>query len=98
MATAEESHKPQQSPASHTNGTRERPASNAGCALTGQSGATDLAAVSRHLARFMFDLQADGYEADEAMRELAWADDRIHDFWLGQASAVVAFLGLELCA
>jgi hypothetical protein len=58
----------------------------------------DMAAVSRHLARFMFDLQADDFEADEAMRELAWADNRIHDFWLGQASAVVAFLGLELTA
>jgi hypothetical protein len=54
--------------------------------------------VSRDLARFMFDLQADGYLADDAMRELAWADDRIHDFWLDQARAVVAFLGLEMCA
>jgi hypothetical protein len=59
---------------------------------------TDMAAVTRHLARFMFDLQADGFEAVEAMRELAWADDRIHDFWLGQARAVVDFLGLELSA
>jgi hypothetical protein len=64
----------------------------------GPGGVADLEAMSRRLARFMFDLQADDYEADEAIRDRAWADDRIHDFWLGQASAVVAFLGLELCA
>lgn len=47
------------------------------------------------LARFMFDLQADSYDAVDAMRELAWADDGIRDFWVGQAGAVVSFLGLE---
>ena len=50
------------------------------------------------LARFMFDLQADDYDADDAMRELAWADDGVRGFWLGQAGAVVSFLGLEACA
>jgi hypothetical protein len=98
MATPDESNKPRQGRVSDFDCTRERTASNPDFALTGQSGVRDREAVSRHLARFMFDLQADDYEADEAMRELAWADDRIHDFWLGQASAVVAFLGLELCA
>ena len=54
--------------------------------------------VQVHLARFMFDLQADDYNADDAMRELAWADSGIRGFWLGQAGAVVSFLGLENCA
>lgn len=54
--------------------------------------------VSERLARFMFDMQADGYDADDAMRELAWGDDNVHEFWLGQADAVVSFLGLGLCA
>jgi hypothetical protein len=100
MATPEESNIPDQGRGVgvDANGTRERTAGTPDFALTDQCGVTDMAAVSRHLARFMFDLQADAYEADEPMRDLAWADDRIHDFWLGQASAVVAFLGLELCA
>jgi hypothetical protein len=58
---------------------------------------TDTASLSERVARFMFDLQADDYEADDALRELAWADGGIHDFWLGQADAVISFLGLELC-
>jgi len=98
MTTAEESNKPQQGQVSDTEGTREQSAGIPGLALTGSCGVADMAAMRRHLARFMFDLQADDYEADEAMRELAWADDRIHDFWLGQARAVVAFLGRELAA
>jgi hypothetical protein len=65
---------------------------------TFQHSAPDSAEVSRRLARFMFDLQADDYQAADALRELAWADDHIHDFWLAQARAVVAFLRLELCA
>ncbi len=60
--------------------------------------AQDPAAVDLRLARFMFDLQADDYDADDAMRELAWADDGIRGFWLGQAGSVVSFLGLEACA
>jgi hypothetical protein len=52
-------------------------------------------AVSERLARFMFDLQADDYDAQHALRELAWADDDIRGFWLGQADAVVSFLGLD---
>jgi hypothetical protein len=98
MATSDQSNKPEHVPVSDTHGTRERTASNPGFALPGQDRDTGATAVSRHLARFMFDLQADDYGADDAMRELAWADDRIHDFWLGQAGAVVAFLGLERCA
>jgi hypothetical protein len=57
--------------------------------------AENASAVGQRLARFMFDLQAETYDADEALRELAWADDRIRDFWLDQAGAVVSFLGLE---
>jgi hypothetical protein len=49
------------------------------------------------LARFMFDLQADAYEAGDALREQAWAEDDVSEFWLGQAGAVVTFLQLELC-
>jgi hypothetical protein len=98
MATPRDSHKPQQGRDSDTDGTRERIGSTPDFAPTDSSGVREMAAVSRRLARFMFDLQADDYEAGEAMRELAWADDRIHDFWLDQANAVVAFLGLERCA
>jgi hypothetical protein len=54
--------------------------------------------LNQRLARFMFDLQADDYEADDALRELAWCDEGVRDFWLTQAGAVVAFLELETCA
>ena len=45
------------------------------------------------LARFMFDRQADSYEADPAMRELAWADPDIQKFWDTEAHAILEFLG-----
>ena len=60
--------------------------------------AAQAAPIQLRLARFMFDLQADDYDAEDAMRELAWADDGIRGFWVGQAGAVVSFLGLEACA
>ena len=44
------------------------------------------------LARFLFDQQADEYGADEAMRELAWADTFIQSFWLDQAQGILDFL------
>lgn len=44
------------------------------------------------LARFMFDRQADSYEADPAMRELAWADASIRQFWDDEAQAIRGFL------
>lgn len=44
------------------------------------------------LARFMFDRQADSYDSDPAMRELAWADPGIRDFWYAEARAVLRFL------
>jgi hypothetical protein len=53
-------------------------------------------AASR-LGRFLFDLQADQYDATDPMRELAWADDRIQAFWHAQADAVVGFLCLDRC-
>jgi hypothetical protein len=53
-------------------------------------------AITR-LARFMYDRQADSYDADPAMRELAWADLDIRRFWIVEATAVIHFLaGLEL--
>jgi hypothetical protein len=51
--------------------------------------------MSERLARFMFDLQADDYDAQGAMRELAWAERNARGFWLGRANAVASFLRLE---
>lgn len=51
-----------------------------------------MSTILEDLARFMFDQQADDYGADEAMRELAWADTNIRSFWLDQASGVLDFL------
>jgi hypothetical protein len=49
------------------------------------------------LARFLYDRQADSYDADPAMRELAWADLQIRRFWIDEATAVIHFLAaLEL--
>jgi hypothetical protein len=58
----------------------------------------DSEATVTDLARFMFDLQADTYDAHDAMRELAWADENIRGFWVDQAGAVVSFLRLDRCA
>lgn len=55
-------------------------------------------AVTRRLARFMVDTQADSFDAQDAMRELAWADGSIRGFWLDEADALVTFLGLEEAA
>ncbi len=45
------------------------------------------------LGRFLFDRQADSYEADSAMRELAWVDPDIRSFWIAEAGAVLEFIG-----
>ena len=45
------------------------------------------------LARFLFDRQADSYDSDPAMRELAWADANIREFWGAEAHAILEFLG-----
>lgn len=45
------------------------------------------------LARFMFDRQADSYDSDPAMRELAWADSDIRKFWETEAQAILLELG-----
>lgn len=45
------------------------------------------------LARFLFDRQADSYDSDPAMRELAWADPDIRKFWDDEAQAIRGFLG-----
>jgi hypothetical protein len=44
------------------------------------------------LARFLFDQQAEEYDADDAMRELAWADHLVRSFWLDQAQGILDFL------
>ena len=47
------------------------------------------------LARFLFDRQADSYEADPAMRELAWTDADIRRFWDDEAQAILEHLDPE---
>lgn len=44
------------------------------------------------LARFMFDRQCDSYDTDPVMREIAWRDEQIRDFWYDEASAVWKFI------
>jgi hypothetical protein len=44
------------------------------------------------LARFMFDRQADSYDSDPALRELAWLDPGIRDFWATEAQVITSFL------
>lgn len=44
------------------------------------------------LARFMFDRQADSYDADPEEREHAWRAPHIQEFWLAEASAVYYYL------
>jgi hypothetical protein len=73
----------------------DRPSTTAEGHRTDEVPFDDADVVSERLARFMFDLQADDYDALDAMRELAWADDDIRAFWFGQADAVISFLGLE---
>ena len=48
------------------------------------------------LARFLYDRQASSYDANPALRELAWADENIRGFWIDEATAIAAFLGLEV--
>ena len=45
------------------------------------------------LARFLFDRQADSYDADPGLRELAWLDPDIQKFWTDEADAIRGFLG-----
>lgn len=44
------------------------------------------------LARFLFDRQAREYNADDDMIEAAWQDPGVHEFWMEEAEAVLAFL------
>lgn len=48
--------------------------------------------MSETLARFLFDRQADSYDSDPAMRELAWADADIRRFWDDEAHAILEHL------
>jgi hypothetical protein len=40
----------------------------------------------------MFQRQAETFDADPAMIELAWIDPDIHDFWLAEALSVLCYL------
>lgn len=51
--------------------------------------------MTEDLARYLFDQQADDYDADPAMRELAWADPNIVYFWIEQAKGILEFLSRE---
>jgi hypothetical protein len=42
------------------------------------------------LARFMFDRQAQAYDAEQA--NLAWMDPGVQAFWRNEASAVLGFI------
>ncbi|MFC7362172.1 hypothetical protein [Nocardioides astragali] len=45
-----------------------------------------------HLARHMFQRQADSYDSDPALVELAWVDPDIRAFWMAEAISVLAYL------
>ena len=45
-----------------------------------------------HLARHMFQRQADSYDSDPALVELAWVDPDIRAFWIAEATAVLDYL------
>jgi hypothetical protein len=47
------------------------------------------------LARFLFDRQADSYDSDPAMRELAWMDPDIRDFWYAEEREIIGHLVRE---
>jgi hypothetical protein len=51
--------------------------------------------MSETLARFLFDRQADSYDSDPAMRELAWADADIRRFWDDESQAILEHLGVD---
>lgn len=49
------------------------------------------------LARAMYDRQADTFDADPGLRELAWADPDIRAFWEAEADHVLAVIGIIRC-
>jgi len=44
------------------------------------------------LARFMFDRQAEHYDADPEEAALAWLDPGVQAFWRNEAAAVLGFI------
>jgi hypothetical protein len=44
------------------------------------------------LARFMFQRQADAYDADPEEANLAWMDPGVQAFWRNEAAAVLGFI------
>ena len=54
-------------------------------------------ATVERLARHMFQRQADSYDSDPALVELAWVDTDIRAFWIAEATSVLSYLG-ELAA
>lgn len=44
------------------------------------------------LARFLFDRQADSYDAHPVDREMFWRDENIQEFWLAEAAAITEFI------
>lgn len=44
------------------------------------------------LARVLFDRQADSHEVEPSLRETAWAEPGVRNFWEGEAFAVFDYL------
>jgi hypothetical protein len=44
------------------------------------------------LARFMFQRQAEAYDADPEETALAWMDPGVQAFWRNEAAAVLGFI------
>jgi hypothetical protein len=44
------------------------------------------------LARFMFDRQAQAYDADPEEANLAWMDAGVQAFWRNEAAAVLGYI------
>jgi hypothetical protein len=44
------------------------------------------------LARFMFDRQAQAYDADPEEANLAWLDPGVQAFWRNEAAAVLGYI------
>lgn len=51
-----------------------------------------LKADAESLAKFMFERQAETYDAEPGMVDEMWADPGVHEFWLSEARAVLRFL------
>lgn len=45
------------------------------------------------VARFMFDRNAEQMDADEETLEYYWGDPGVRNFWVGEAEAILSFVG-----